>query len=308
MYIEFHRTMLADKARNEAFYRALQAVIQPGHTTVADLGSGTGLLAFLAEKLGAKSVDLYEYSDALKLSQKLARHNHIKRCRFIHAHSAQVEHPQPVDLIVSETLGNYAYEENIIENIEDAKRFLKPGGLVIPHHIEQYIAPVVSERFYRELCVWDDVGFGLDFAPAKEKGLNNFYVRTFTADDLDTGLPPRRWDAVDLRKPNKSVRKGRADWKLAHDVTIYGFALWWSCELVPGITLTTSPFANLTHWEQLYAPVRAPIVARAGDSLSIELHSDSRYEIGVNVKWIIRWEEGITGALHEQRLNMQDGS
>lgn len=308
MYIEFHRSMLADKARNEAFYRALQSIIQPGRTTVADLGSGTGLLAFMAEKLGASSVHLYEYSEALKLSQKLARHNRIKRCHFIHAHSAQVEHPQPVDLIVSETLGNYAYEENIIENIENAKRFLKPGGVVIPHHIEQYVAPVVSERFYRELCVWDEVGFELDFTPAKEMGLNNFYVRTFVAGDLDPGLAPRRWDAVDFSKHNKSVRKGRAEWSLSGDATVYGFALWWSCELVPGITLTTSPFANLTHWEQLYAPVREPLAAKTGDSLSIELHSDSRYEVGVNVKWTIRHQEATTGALHEQRLNMQNGS
>lgn len=308
MFIEFHRNMLADKARNEAFYRALQQVIQADRTSVADLGSGTGLLAFMAVKLGAKSVYLYEYSDALKLSQKLARHNRIGRCHFIHAHSAQVEHPHPVDVIVSETLGNYAYEENIIENIEDAKRFLKPGGIVIPGHIEQFIAPVISERFYRELCMWDEVGFALDFAPAKAMSLNNFYVRTFADSDLDSELPAQRWDAVDLSKHNKSVRKGRAEWKLPRELTVYGFALWWRCELVPGVELTTSPFANLTHWEQLYAPVREPISGKAGDLLSIDLHSDSRYEVGVNVKWTVGLHSVAGGATLEQRLNMQDGS
>lgn len=308
MFIEFHRNMLADKARNEALYRALQQVIHAGRTSVADLGSGTGLLAFMAVKLGAKNVYLYEYSDALKLSQKLARHNRIGRCHFIHSHSAQVEHPQPVDVIVSETLGNYAYEENIIENLEDAKRFLKPGGVVIPGRIEQFVAPVISERFYRELCVWDEVGFDLDFAPAKEMSLNNFYVRTFAEDDLDPQLPARRWDAVDFNKNNKSVRKGRAEWKLPRDMAIYGFALWWRCELVPGVELTTSPFANLTHWEQLYAPVREPLRGAAGDLLAIELHSDSRYEVGVNVKWTVTLRDAASGATQQHRLNMQDGS
>jgi len=308
MFIEFHRNMLADKARNEALYRALQQVIQAGRTRVADLGSGTGLLAFMAVKLGAKSVYLYEYSDALKLSQKLARHNRIGRCHFIHAHSAQVENPQPVDVIVSETLGNYAYEENIIENLEDAKRFLKPGGIVIPQRIEQFVAPVISERFYRELCVWDEVGFELDFAPAKAMSLNNFYVRTFAQSDLDPQLAAQRWDAVDFSKHNKSVRKGRAEWKLPRELTVYGFALWWRCELVPGIELTTSPFANLTHWEQLYAPVREPLRGKASDQLGIELHSDSRYEVGVNVKWTITLRDTVSGTTQEQRLNMQDGS
>lgn len=307
MFIEFHRNMLADRARNEALYRALQKVIKPGQSTVADLGSGTGLLAFMAVQLGAKSVYLYEYSDALKLSQKLARHNRIGRCHFIHGHSAQVEHPQPVDVIVSETLGNYAYEENIIENIENARRFLKPGGIIIPGRIEQFVAPVINERFYRELCVWDEVGFDLDFGPAKEMGLNNFYVRTFGAADLDAALPGRRWDGVDFSKNNKSVRKGRTEWRLPQDLTVYGFALWWSCELVPGIVLTTSPFANLTHWEQLYAPVREPMAGKAGDVLAIELHSDSRYEVGVNVKWTITLNPAHGGPPQEQRLNMKDG-
>ena len=51
MLIEFHRTMLADAVRNAAFHEALRRVIVPGRTTVADIGCGTGLLAFMASRL-----------------------------------------------------------------------------------------------------------------------------------------------------------------------------------------------------------------------------------------------------------------
>src|SRR3989338_510517 len=111
--IEFQRLLLGDAIRNGAFHRALKAAIVPGKTTVADIGSGTGYLSFLAEKLGAKECFLYEVSDLLDLSKALAKQNGIKRCHFFKTHSTEVKNPPKVDLIVSETLGNYALEENI---------------------------------------------------------------------------------------------------------------------------------------------------------------------------------------------------
>ena len=53
MRIEYHRTLIADQVRNEAFFAALKAVIVPGKSVVADIGAGTGLLGLMASKLGA---------------------------------------------------------------------------------------------------------------------------------------------------------------------------------------------------------------------------------------------------------------
>ena len=97
MLIEFHRTIVADGLRNEAFHEALKRVIVPGRTTVADVGSGTGLLGFMAARLGAKRVFLYEHGDVMKLAKALARRNHIRRCVFIPEHSTAVIDPEPVD-------------------------------------------------------------------------------------------------------------------------------------------------------------------------------------------------------------------
>lgn len=308
MFIEFHRNLIADRRRNQAFYEALRRVIQPGVTTVADLGSGTGLLGFQAARLGAKDVYFYEYSPAIKLSQKLARANGLHRCHFVRGHSRAVRDPVPVDVVVSETLGNYAYEENIIENLVDAHRFLKPGGTLIPQHIAQFTAPVVTRRWYEELCVWDEVDPGLDFGLAREMSLNNMYVRSMvTKDLLDDGASARRWDAVDLRKENASVRRGEARWTLARDTTVYGFALWWECRLLADISLSTSPLAPPSHWEQLYCPVREPITAHAGDELSITLTSDSRFEVGASVSWDVSLRSKATGVERRQSLDIKRG-
>ena len=73
--IEFQRLILGDRVRNEAFAKALARTIVRGRSTVADLGSGTGFLAFLARRLGAKRCWLYEVSELLDLSKELAKRN-----------------------------------------------------------------------------------------------------------------------------------------------------------------------------------------------------------------------------------------
>ena len=52
--LELQRKLLGDRGRNAAFRKALKTAIAPGKSVVLDLGSGTGFLSFLAERLGAK--------------------------------------------------------------------------------------------------------------------------------------------------------------------------------------------------------------------------------------------------------------
>ena len=309
MRIEYHRTLLADRVRNDAFQRALAGVIVKGETTVADIGAGTGFLGFLAAKLGAKRVDLYETADIAAVARKLLRQNRLGNCRIIEAHSTEVAEPEQVDVIVSETLGNYPFEENIVETLNDARaRFLKPGGVVIPRAVEQFVCPVTSERYFRELSAWDDVGFGLDFAPAKTMTLNNIYVRTFAGGDLlDEAAAARSWDKLAFDKRNKTTRAGEASWAVAKATTVYGLALWWRVELVEGIALATGPLDPRTHWEQLYLPALAPIALAQGQTLTARLRSTTSYERGTNVTWTLIVSDASKREVLRQALDLEKG-
>ena len=119
-----------------------------------------------------------------------------------------MQDPPRVDVVVSETLGNFALEEGIVATLADARaRFLKPNGILIPGRVTQLVAPVRSARIHDELNVWDRVGFGLDLAIARTMSLNNIYVRWFSPDEL---IEPagQVWDTVDLGRDAKSARKG----------------------------------------------------------------------------------------------------
>lgn len=309
MRIEYHRTLLADQIRNAAFHEALRRVIVKDQTTVADIGAGTGFLGFLASKLGAKRVDFYERADIADVARRLLRHNRLTNCRIAEIHSTDVATPDRVDVVVSETLGNYPFEENIVETFNDAHaRFLNPGGILIPRAVEQFVCPVTAGRFLSELSTWDDVGFGLNFAPAKTMTLNNIYVRLFKPDDLlGNGAAAQSWDKLAFDRRNKTTRSGEASWPLKKRTTVYGLALWWSAELVDGVSLATGPLNPQTHWEQLYLPALAPVTIEPGQSLVARLRSTTSYEHGTNVTWTLAVRDKSGRDVLRQSLDLEKG-
>lgn len=309
MRIEYHRTLIADRVRNEAFAHALKSVIRKGETTVADIGAGTGILALIAARLGAREVFLYEAAEVAGVAEKVLKANRASNCHLIPCHSSEMEDPPRVDVVVSETLGNYPFEENAIETLNDARRrFLNPGGVIIPGRLEQFVAPVISDRIHGELCAWEDVGFDLDLSPAMTMSFNNIYVRTLAPKELlDDGASAKVWDAIDFTKQNRSARKGEVIWRLPRTTTIFGFATWWAAELVPGITLSTAPDAPRTHWEQLYFPLLTPLKVRGGEAVTISLRSRTSMDAGTHVAWTATRLNAKGQRLERQALNLDKG-
>lgn len=287
MRIEYHRTLIADRPRNEAFFAALKAVIVPGQTVVADIGAGSGLLGLMASKLGAKAAYLFETAEVARVADKVLKANRAKNCHLIPCHSTEFDERLQVDVIVSETLGNYALEENIIETLNDARRrFLKPNGRIIPSQIRQYAAPVVARRIDAELRAWEGVGHGLDLSVAQAMSFNNVYVRLLKPEELlDGGASAKLWDTIDLTRDAKSSRKGEAAWKAAKPQTVYGIAYWWDAALTDNVLLSTAPTAAATHWEQLYFPLATPVALNAGDELAITLKTRSSEAQGTHLAW-----------------------
>lgn len=293
MRIEYHRTLLADRVRIAAFECALRKLIRPGETVVADIGAGTGILGLLASRLGAKDIFLYESAAVAGVAQAILKKNRARNCHLMPFSSIEIDDPPRVDLIVSETLGNYALEEDIVTTMNDAlKRHLKPGGTVIPAGIVQYVAPVVDRRVDDELSIWQQIGGLLDFSPAEELSRNNVYVRCVKKSELFGGMSGAKvWDELDLTKANKVSRKGVARWVLQQDLRVYGFAVWWEAQLAPDVMLSTAPWAPHTHWEQLYFPISKAIDTNKGDTVQILIRSRSGPETGTHLAWTVSVED-----------------
>ncbi len=239
----------------------------------------------------------------LGVAAKILKANGVRNCHLIPCHSTEMVDPPRVDVVVSETLGNYAFEEHMIETLADAKkRFLKPGGVIIPRRLQQLVAPVVSDRIQREFDAWDATGF--DLSIARGMSLNNIYVRTLKAGEL---VGAKVWDEIEFGADSRSARKGEASWKLDEGATVYGFAVWWKAELVAGVELSTAPDAPRTHWEQLYFPLLTPIAAKKGEAVAVSLRSRTSLEAGTHVAWVATHRDAKGRETARQSLNLDKG-
>ena len=117
-----------------------------------------------------------------------------------------VKNPVQADVVISETLGNFALEEHMLETLMDAKRFLKPGGALIPSSLRQFVCPVIAPRLWKEINVWKDIPFDLRWTAAEEMTLQNMYVKTVRPEEL-LSYGTQEWDRMDFQKKRRASAK-----------------------------------------------------------------------------------------------------
>ena len=309
MRIEYHRTLIADQARNDVLYKALKAVIEPGKTRVADIGAGTGLLGAMASRLGAREVFLYETAEVAGVAEAVIAASGLRNCVLMPCHSTEMQDPPQVDVIISETLGNYAFEEDIITTLNDARRrFLVPGGIVLPREVIQCVCPVIAPRLDAELRLWEEAGeaYDLDLSLPQMMSLNNVYVRRLEAGEL-LACGEREWDRVDLSQEAETHRSGQVNWGFESPATIYGFAVWWRADLGVGLSLSTGPESVATHWEQLYFPLEEPIEIKPGHQLGAQFVSSSSPEDGTHLAWTAEIVTADGDVITRQEMDLDKG-
>lgn len=291
--IEQHRLMLADTVRNDAFYEALKEVVVPGETTVSDIGAGTGILSFMASKLGAKHCHLYELNKEVSdLSQQIAKESGIENCTFHHTNIMDVEDPEKTDIVVCELLGSTGLDEGILRIMDKAQECMKEGGTIIPHSLDLFVCPVVSDRIQQTLDIWD-IGYDIDFSPAKQKALRRMFAEEVREGDLlQDGI--QKWDSLIFANEKERARKADLSWEIHQDAILYGYALWWECGLTKNVRLSTSPLESQTHWKQVYLPLLEPIELKNGDSLHLDLSLDADFDDGIQLDWVssVQTEDG----------------
>jgi type I protein arginine methyltransferase len=158
--MNFHDLLLGDKLRMAAFHAAIDEVIFPG-CVVLDLGAGTGILTEWALRAGAGTVYGIELNESLlKIAvARVATAGYSSQFHPVLGISFGVNLLEPVDVIVSETMGNLADNEGFVDILKDARRrFLVTGGVMMPSRVESYLVPVAAERAHAEVRRGDPRG------------------------------------------------------------------------------------------------------------------------------------------------------
>ena len=258
--IRSHRKLLDDAVRNRAFYAALKKVVKRG-SVVLDIGSGSGIWALAAAQLGAKRVVALEMDPLLVgVIRELAKENGLAdRVEAISASSFNVQLAREFDVVVSETVGNLAFDEQIVPTMADArKRFLKPGGIVIPQSVSLVVAPSCVARRRIPARV-----------PLTYRGFDEMDVHVPIAAGPPLGAalnvvgPARQLAFANLSsdsEPPLDLSSLECEWALSRLSRVNSFLVWPEAVLVKGVRLNAR---RTSSWSGTAYPVE-PIVGKRG--------------------------------------------
>jgi SAM-dependent methyltransferase len=282
--------MLADKVRMEAYRKAILDTVKNGDV-VADIGTGSGILAFFAVQAGAKKVYAIEENEIIEEAKELAKINGLeKNIVFIKGRSDKVELPEKVDIITSELIGFFGLEEKLLRFTIDARnRFLKPGGKLVPSWLELFLVPIESEAFLKEnLGVWNSDFYGCDFLPVRSYAVSQRYI-TDCSKKARKIASPSMISHINFYEIEKVPRTFQGKFVINRKATFIGFVGYFQAGLSENVVLSTSPEKPLTHWQQTFFPLQDDVGVEGGDEISCRLIA---IPIGGNLFW--QWKTGVS--------------
>lgn len=266
--------MMADRVRTEAFTAALRRAVRPG-CVVADIGTGAGVHAFLACKLGARRVYAIEPLDVIEVAQSIARANGFAdRIEFIQALSTEVELPERADVIVSDLRGALPLYDGHLPSILDARRrLLAPGGVLIPQRDTLRVAVAEAPEAYGVVVdCWDHNPVALDMSAGREPSLHGVYYGSVREDQLLTDAAT--WATVDYPSFEQDGAHGTVVLTASRSGVGHVLASWFEATLVDGVGFSTAPGAPDSVYKRAYLPWSRPVFLAAGDEVHVELRAD----------------------------------
>lgn len=287
--LQFHAFLLGNTAERLArFERALTQRISRGDV-VLDLGSGTGVLAFLALRAGASKVYVIEETDAIELARSLSAANGLAdRIVFEQRSSSFVELPEPADVLVADIFDIFGLQPGGLSCLADARRrLLKQSAALIPSALALHLAPVEAHELYEQrINVWTHEISGLDLSSLHSCATNNRYPNRFERSALLSD--PAMLARIELRDVETPVLAGEVNVAVRRAGVLHGLCGWFAADLAEGITLHNAPGDTTSGYAQTFFPIEQPTAVKEGDEVKMSIHSydnlGSKWQVEVNVR------------------------
>ncbi len=278
--LELHERLLRDRIRTEAYRQAIAQTVKPGDV-VLDMGAGTGILSIFAARAGAQHVFAVERTSIADIAKQLINTNGLsERITVIELDIRNVMLPESVDVIVSEWMGSYAIEENLLQPLLVARdRWLKPHGRIVPSGVAIYLAPVWDERLDERIQFWRSRPYGVDLSPCVDRAVNAVMVEfdeseSCLAEQSCRARPCRIWDIDAYNFPEQRAREpfqASVSFEIEEPNRINCFAAWFTADLTPTVVLTNAPGSAATHWGVARLPLTKRMNVDRGSRVRVEL-------------------------------------
>ena len=283
--LHFYGQMLTDAPRMDAYAAALRHTVKPD-SVVMDLGSGQGVFALLACKLGARRVYAVEPAGVIALAREVAAANRFAdRIEFFESLSTEITLPEPANIIISDLRGVLPWFQQHIPSITDARaRLLARGGVLIPHQDILWAAVVEAPDRYEEIVgPWQNNKFELDLSAGTRLVTNTWGKTRLKPEQLL--VEPISWTTIDYYEVESPDIRAEISWRAARNGTAHGVAVWFDSDLVDGISFSNHPGAPEMIYGNGLFPFSQPVEILEGERIQLRLAAKMVYD-----DYVWRWD------------------
>lgn len=253
----WHVPMMNDRPRNEAFNRALQAVVRPGDL-VLDIGAGSGLLSMMAARAGAERVVACEMvEDLANMAREIVADNGLAHCIQVEhgpSQGLQVGEPHALsrkaDVLVAEIFDAGLLGEKAVATFEHAREnLLREGGTIVPASAKVYAALIESEDIYQQLRVQNENACGFDLSSFNK--LSSAHYSQLDINQFEWRLLSEPV-VVETYEFHGSIQSTDRELVIpvAESGCVHGVLFFFDLKLAEGVSFSTDPRIETSHWQQ----------------------------------------------------------
>ena len=286
--LEGYGVMVADRVRVDAYTQALRKTVRQG-AIVVEIGTGPGIFAVLACQLGANRVYAIEPSEIIQVAREIAAANGCDdKIVFFEEVSSRVTLPERADVILSDLRGVLPlFGRHIPEIVDARRRFLAPGGALIPRKDTLWAAIVEVPKLYNDLVnPWEYNAFGQDLSAARRLAANN--IKRVHKNQGQLLTAPGLWVTLDYYSVEKHNAQGDLHWKVERAGTGHGIQVWFDADLAEGCSFSCAPSESETIYGSLYLPWTRPVSLAPSQTVTVSL--DARL---IEDEYVYRWTSHI---------------
>ena len=263
--LQEHIGYIADAVRTEQFRRAIAEAVRPGDVVV-DVGCGFAPLGLMCLEAGAARVWGIDRTDAIEIARESAqRAGFGDRYHCLREASFRAVVPEPADIVICDHVGYFGLDYGIVNTMADARRrFLRPGGKVLPGRITLQLAGISSAACRALAEAWAAPEIPPAFNWLREYGINSKHPTMLAPDDVVTA--PVDLGVIDLAADIPNAVNFTAELTATRDGVIDGLGGWFACEIVPGIVMSNSPVIDQQiNRDQIFLAFDRPMAVSSGD-------------------------------------------
>ena len=276
----WHFVMLADDLRNDAYQQAIEQAVS-ADSVVLDIGTGSGLLAMMAAKAGAKKVIACEMHPRLAETAReiVAANGFSKKIQVINKKSTafdpDTDLPEKANILVSEILDAGAIGEGVLPTVRHAvKNLLTDDAIIIPAKVEIFGQLIEIPARSKVNPVRQISGF--DLSAFDQYRIQDEYLTVHLANEtyqpLSAIFPITTFNFYNLPaavQDNDPIYK-KLNIHIERTGEVQAVVFWFDLTLHKDIVVSSRLGGELKHWGQALFCFEKPKMANQGDHLKLD--------------------------------------